>query len=68
MNSMGDEWVILGQFKAKEFYIATGADEVAHLYHKPPCDTSLANIDFKTLPEILDIVAAHRCPTIYGEK
>jgi len=64
MNSMGNQWVVMGAFKLKEWYIATGVAEVSLVCHTP-CDYN-QDVDALTLPEILNIIAEHRCPITYG--
>ena len=68
MNEMSKQWVVLAAFKLKEWYILGDQfDTVAYLYHKGGCSYQ-KDVDGLFLPEILDIIAKHECPTIYGER
>lgn len=70
MNEMSKQWVVLGAFKLKEWFIYgdhdTATDVVAKLNHNS-CDFT-KDIDALFLPEILDIISTHECPIIYGNR
>jgi hypothetical protein len=61
MNDMGKSWVVMGRFKLKDWEIYGDYDNCAKLKHRN-CGHLQIDIDYKTLPEILDIIAEHECP------
>lgn len=67
MNMMSKEWVVLGAFKLKEWSITPfqGRAYLSHLPHIKGCPF-FEDVSDKTFPEMMDLIAAHRCPIIYG--
>lgn len=54
-------YVVLGNFKLKHWYVSTGVDEITHLLHKG-CPNSLGpDVDGKSLEQIMELIANHEC-------